>query len=94
MAWERIKAMFTKQTGVPTKRAPVAVVEAIPKRGGSDDTVPRFRVERVEGGVTYQAYAGDSGGEARRAWELYQQSDKAGVFTFMDGSDCRGEFTR
>lgn len=54
----------------------------------------RFRVQRIHAGVTYQAYAGDVGGDARRAWEAYQASDLSGQFVFMDGDDCRGSFTR
>lgn len=54
----------------------------------------RFKVQRIEDGVTYEAYSGDDGVEALEAWEAYQSSDKLGVFTFMDGATCRGSFAR
>lgn len=54
----------------------------------------RFKVQRIEDGVTYEAYSGDDGVEALEAWEAYQRSEKLGVFTFMDGATCRGSFAR
>lgn len=93
MAWDRVKSLFTRSTGVATAPRPRGVSETVarPKRG---DVPPRFSVERVSDGVTFQGYAGFDGGDARRAWEAYRDSELKGVFTFWDGAESRGEFRR
>ena len=58
---------------------------------------PRFQVIRQHEGVTYRAYGGASGGDARRAWEAYQASELKGQFVFVDlhsPAGHRGMFAR
>lgn len=59
---------------------------------------PRFRVQRHENGVIYQAYGGDDGVLAVEAWEAYRSSTLPGEFYFYDteagGGAVRGTFRR
>lgn len=92
MAFERIKKMFTRQTGRSTEPRP-RVAE---QRKRLDQPDPeRFRVEREDAGQTYQGYVGPRGADAVEVWETYQNDPQyKGVFTFWDGAKKRGEFTR
>lgn len=59
--------------------------------------LPRYRVHRVVGDSTYQAYAGTDGVKAVEAWEAYRHSNLPGDFWFFDSHaphGHRGTFSR